>query len=578
MIRLAALLLLLLPLALPAQPRPLATGLGEEATEADLRLFLGAAGRDATYLDRLATAGEEGDEALDNQLREDLQRYFEAMLAGRAASPEEAGLDSDLVAKGARMLAGNAARQVWEREFVRPGVVIHEEDVAFHYRRNWRDFNTARTANIFRLKLDFPQPLTAEGVEDVRVLARTLRSAALTGGGLEAAIAPMRMRRSEETGRAALPFDSPTLDRQTRDVVFSLRPAEVSQPYETADAIYLFEMLSIEGERFPPLSEVEGEIRPLLVEKFVPQQFDYQLLKLSRRARPINRAGMVATLPEDADLFSVRGFGITLGEFRRIFPEIAGPAEAPRRTAVAESVARFVDSEVVAQELERTGLGGDPEFRRAFEVAEALVKADGVRRARRLEIVPTEAEIDAFLRDRSADIVPQDRLEVWRLALGPRRPEALSPGERQSLTLVNRGTLARMTAQAAQQIEERRQIAGDRVFAQPEPIVDNLPRPEDDRVRVRFDLVGTGEPSRIRADLRVSLDASSLGKFSPAVERADGSVASYYVSAVERAAPLDGASLRERARLLLIEELAREPERSRVEKALKDGSIRLLYP
>jgi hypothetical protein len=546
-------------------------------SESDLYLFNLMTGRDALVAKGWQKAAESGDFVQLAKVRVELQNMITAQML--AASP---GAKSPLAmaagTKGARLLAGEVAKVVWMDESLANSVAIHEEDIAYEFRKNWREYALPETLRLRRLRIPVEEPVSAGTVDAARDKARALAEQARLEGGLMQILDAHPEYVADQGSREVIIERGETrTDPQLQQALFALRVSQISDPIEAGNAIYVYELLERGEARIPSIAEVRGDITAQLNENYIPQVFAYRVAKAARKSRAINRGNMYRFLPEDVELLSVRNFNMTKGEFAELFPRITGPEDAPRVRAISAAVNHMLVGEIVTQELEKDRAANSTMYAQALKIADTWISAEQVRAKAIAEADPTEEEVVAAIEENREKITPKGAKLLWKFALEPRRTRGMSEGEKSTMRVVSAGVLADYTRQARQQLLEREQIAGKLILESPDPVIANLPPPPDESLKIDFKKLGAFEPAVALEDIGVDLSEYSPGEFTPIVERLDGGAVCYYIGGELPPRVLDEEELLAAARTWLIDRAADAPIEKRIEEMEESGSIRYSF-
>lgn len=551
---------------------------GRSITERDLYLYQLISARDPLVAKDWRKWVESNDDIKLARLRFELRNLLIAqMIAAESTSPKE--LRTLETNKGARLLAGEVAKVAWMDGALLSAVVVHEEDVAYEYRRNWREYALPDTLRVRRLRLSLPTPISALALSDARARAAALRERAILQGGIAAILQDEPSLVADPGGReVVIERGDERIDPQLQETLFALRVSQVSEPIETENAIYLYEVIAREEARVPSLDEVRGDIIAELSKRHAPLLLKYKLAKSIPRSRAMDRSKMFRTLPEDVELLRVREFEFTKQEFLDTFPRIAGPPDNPRMLAVATAVRRFLVGELVTQEAEKTGGLNSALYSRGLELADVYIAAEKERARQSAECDPTEDETTSALREYRDRILPKGPRVVWKLALEPRRSRGLSEAERETLAAVAVAQLEDYVRLAGQQLEERRAIAGPVILESPEPVIENLPPPDDPGLKIDFDKEGPLEPQAALEEIGIDLLAYQPGEFTPVRPRNDGGAICYYIGRVLDPPKLDEEELVAAARQWLIDSAADRPVEARLKEMEESGAVRYAFP
>lgn len=491
------------------------------------------------------------------ELRAALDDLLKARLFAARAPQATTAQDIELEVRAARIHAAGAARMLWADKVVRESLVLFPEDVYRYYLKNRDTFSKPSSVRLVRLRVPIEIPVTTETIARARQLADGARRRAVRGGGLQAVLGSDPQFRVDPPGQTFEVIRTQSdLDPQILDRTFQLAPAQISEPIQTKDGFYLLEVT--EKTEQPPVSlaEVRSKIDDSIRAKMLPQQFDYLSGRAQTESHAASRARLYEFLPADADIVRVRDFALTQGEFTRLFPEAVGNVRRPSKNTISAKASDILTGEVITQDLERKNLLGDPLYTEALEVGRMLYRSGEYVRGRSDTAKPTDDEVASYLAANRDTIYPSVAKVVWRYEASATDRDPLRPGEMDSRQILMSSYLQTLIDQARQQLRERREIAATTAVVDPQSVLRNLPEPEDNRVKVRFEKVGTLNRRQIGSEMSVGFDELTVGDFTEPKSLRDGSVVSYYVTE-EVQSPLPAESvLLDMARRALSTEMA----------------------
>jgi hypothetical protein len=508
------------------------------------------------------------------QLREALRNYLKSRRFAELHEGTGDPLDVLVRVKAQRLNAAPVAQLIWADKVIRDSVVIFPEDVYYYYSTKSEEFTAPSSVRVRRLRVPIQTPVTTEAISDARRQAQDLRLQAIRQGGLAEVLAAYPQYNVDNGESVTITRGGPESNTPIADRAFQLGLAQISEPIQTRNGFFLIEVQEKTRPAPAPLEDVRDTIISRLRTRFVPQQFDYTSNKELVASHATNRAWLFQFLSDDADLVRVRDFALTIGEFKRLYPEIAGAAATPNRALIRATVQEIISGEIAIQDLEERGLLFDePFWEEAREVGYDIFKAGEYVRRRMAQIEPTEADVRDFLAKNPEQVFPSVAKVVWKYEIGPRERESLRPGELDSLQILMRSYLQNLVTLARQQLEERREVLTS-ASIDPETIVRNLPEPDDRRVNVQLSRLGTFNRRQAAPELAASFDELAVGEFTePRVVR-DGSVVSYYVSEeVQSTAPTE-TELLEMARASLRAKLVEEEVAPVLKQMEERGEIR----
>jgi hypothetical protein len=432
---------------------------------------------------------------------------------------------------GTRIFAGPAAQWVWADTILRESITIFPEDLIFAYRQAAEEYQIPGTATVRRLLVPIPEPGTALQVAAARDQALEIKRQAELEGGL----APILRQRTEllidPLGRTFdVRADDKNLSEGVADAAFALGLTQISAPIRVSGGFLLMELVERTEPTVLPLNDVKAELVEKLTKQFLPQQFDYLMTLRKVKGYPSIYSNLYRFMADDTDILRVGRFSMTRGEFRALFDEEVGPDELPNQIWIDGKVYNIMLNELAWEDLRRAGL-----LPNSF-LDEAMVIAGDVERARRLTSLRRQAleltpeQIERHLEQNFQTLAARTAKTVWRLDVYLRNPRVFTQAELDTMSILMRTTMTGLQAEAKRQLDERRLLTAGRGIADPERVINNLPQPEDLRLRIRFTRVGEVEEDTSYPLTGLPFAAHELGQFTNAITTAPGVLSAYYVS------------------------------------------------
>jgi hypothetical protein len=496
-------------------------------TERDALLFaLVGGGIDPAELRTWKTQTPERREAIRDLL---LMRLRTDWLAEQRQSLPAGSERLDMLA--ARINAAPVARWIWADTIVRQSVTIFPEDLIQAYRVRTEEFVNPGFVSVRRLRVPFPTSLTIESQNEARREVERLRTEAERQGGL----APLLRDRPDllldpPGSTVELKRNARDVDAQLLEAAFALSIGQISQPIRTTGGFLLIEVIDRTDPEPVALETVRPNLEESLRRRFIPQQFDYLLARRTADAYPSNNAALYQFMPPETDLVRVRNFAITKEEFSLLYFDRLLEGRASHRLFISERAGSIVANEVVTEELEKAELIFDDFYASGLKLGAEVHAAREYVRLTQSQISPTDEEAAAYLDENVEALTPGVSRTLWRLDVFLRNPANMSQGERDAMQILMRTYAESLIADALRQLDERRQLASQRGILEPNKVVENLPQPDDLRVRTRFVKVGQVTRQDALQTTGVPFDRLTLGDFTPAVTLEGNTVSSYFVS------------------------------------------------
>lgn len=506
--------------------------------------------------------------ALESQLRT-------LLLERETAKAPKIEAPFQLRERATRILAARCAEWLWADSVVRESVTVFPEDVLYQFKDHLDRYVDRDVAVVRRLRVPLSSSAGLEELDAARAKAESLRAKALKEGGLAPILAAQPELMLDRPGEVAeIARGAADVDEQIADAAFKLGMTQISEPLRTPGGFVLVELVERRDAPTTTLEEIRPKIDKYLQDTLLPQQYDYLLNKQLLDASITNRASFYEFMPADADIVRVRNFAITVEELNRLYPEVLLGEKKLARRAVGGLCAKIISGELATAALEKAGNINDPFYREGVALAERLFETSEHIRAVRAEIDPTAADVQKYLASGASTLRPGPARILWRYAISPRDDKKLTAGEADSLRIRMIRYLSDLTELATQQMEERRRIAGERGVIDPSSAVNNLPPPEDPRVRVKFERIGPYTKRSAKEQLGVSFDSLRLGEFTKATREPDGTVVSYFFSEEIPEEAVDEDVLTEEARKALIIELSDTPVTEQLNRMKQEQTLR----
>jgi parvulin-like peptidyl-prolyl isomerase len=307
-------------------------------------------------------------------------------------------------------------RMLIEREGLRR-VDVPEDSVVGRYERDWARFFLPEGIVFQHVFLPFPSGGGSRESLQVRALAESVYTAAVSGTDFDELVnAYSRSESKQWGGRVGVVFRG-QLAAELERVLFSLNEGEVGGPVATEHGYHVVKVLERRAEQLKPFEEAAPIIRhELLTERMASMRDAY--FEALREEFPVTLtvdAFYDQRAADEEPILDVAGEVVTKGELAiwlARFPR--GPEDAERLREVLEGLA--VDAQLYRKALER-GLAEDPIAVGRYRAAAGRAFIDSVlqRSARRVAV--EEGELRAFYESHPRRFSEPKRWKVREIVL-----------------------------------------------------------------------------------------------------------------------------------------------------------------
>ena len=274
-----------------------------------------------------------------------------------------------------RAMTFNAAIATWIQDQVVPQVKVEDTDIQRYYlahadkylerqrlqvRYIFRRADPANAAEVARVRADLEQVAF-----DIREKRTTFDAAAQRYSE-----AP-----SASEGGLLPPFYNGTYFEEFESQAFGLtEPGDLSRVFMGPEGLYLLQLEKIWPVSNIPIESVRDEVAAQLKYDLVRHYYAYLYEKLTRKAHVLNQAAMWNYMSFDAPIAYAGGTALTRDQFLRDFDNPTDEHFGVRWNVVFVGVARWIEGEVIMQDLARRGLDQSPWIQRADKIAMATLR------------------------------------------------------------------------------------------------------------------------------------------------------------------------------------------------------------
>ncbi|MCC6547739.1 peptidyl-prolyl cis-trans isomerase [Candidatus Sumerlaeota bacterium] len=549
----------------------LVTAPGITITEGDLFRYMVLTGagdvRDAMGWKRLSEP-----QKIVMQLVLDLMLYTE-LVAPRYQQPANAE-DVNLEIKGEEITMFPAYRFLWGASVASGKMHIFPEDIAYHFKENSGLYSKPETAQVRRLLVPMPSPLSIEARNAALARAQTLRTRATLEGGLAPLLLEDPSLLVDPPGQTvSLNRDMAGVDPQILDEAFSLGVSQISRPIQTPAGFILLEVMNKTIAEPVDINAVSGEIKTALAKLQLGQQYDYQMLKAYMDAYPVDRARLYEFMSEDTELLSVNDFSLTVGEFNKLYADIVGNPDAPNIIGIGGQTYETITGELARRDLAKRGLLNDPFLVKSSELAHKVFRMNQYGRIRRAEVNPTPEELKEYIASKPSELDPGLLKTVWAMKLSPRQRENYNQLQLDELQLRMQTYMITVVQEARTRLNATLQDLKADETLDPVTALRGMTPPSDPAVRLRYDAMGEFSKFDTQAVLGVKYETLVLNEFTSPVPLRDGSVVSYFVIAEKPVGKLPKEQLLAAARATYINTKAFEEVLNTVKQWKKENKV-----
>lgn len=419
-----------------ANRRPLAQSSAGSLNEEDLLLFLLVTGdpHPALYDDYLREADPLRREALAKSLRTKINGFFyRHVMAELDRGPELTAFEQ---AKVQSMLCP-VIELVWLDRVVRPRVEVNAGEMNLYYRSHPEEFITPRRVHVRYIFRPIDDTMSREEADAEEKLMDSLREV-LQDNPDSFALAAQQYSRAPNAaaGGEIAPFERGEFFTQFESVALGLTlPGEVSSVFMGPDGLYLIQLLKHIMPRGISLQEARGRVLNSAKRQELTQMARYMLDELRRSRRIESRFFLWDDLRDDAMIARVGDRRITKALFWKLHPEVIGVMGDLSRPDLNRLSKRYIECELMRDDLESHGLLGDPRLVRAAQLARTVLHA---RRVEDRHLSEKDLPAQAAQAPASADLVGLLTNNIPRLRLYTIEAQVVEPQRLDADTLIAR--------------------------------------------------------------------------------------------------------------------------------------------
>lgn len=505
--------------------------------EEELLLFLLVSGdhRPAIYDDYMNETDAMRKADLQKQLQSRINDYYYRL----SFSEMDQGPNlTDFEQKKVDALLCPAVEFVWLDRTIRPRVDVTPNEMRLYYRNHPEEFITPHLVHVRYIFRRLDPTMSRDEVDAEEKLMDSLREVLeqhpekFADAARQYSHAP-----SAVNGGEIAPFAEGEYFAQFEKVAFGLSiPDEISSIFSNEEGLFLMQLI---GHTMPNAIEYDAaqdKVRKSALKQEMTHMARYAMTRLHKEARVENRFSLWNDLRDEDMIARVNERSVTKGDFWRLFPSVIDVMGNPSVPERAYQSKRYIECELMRQDLKDKGLWEDPRLMRAEELARIIVKADRVesRHLREKMIVdanePAAAAAPApTTRSNGVLFNGTQRVRLFKIEGRLVEPERLDAttifARREELQKIMNGYMANATLQPAD--AEPLDRAGKVPVA-----VRGIKGIDDERFAFEWEDIGWAD-SVSKPELQSWLMGAGEGQFSPI--RAEGDKATALYVAAQRA-------------------------------------------
>jgi len=470
---------------------PLAACAAGTLTEQDLLLFrlMKRARPAALFHDWEKSQRAKERERLTRQLEEAL-RELAHTLAFAERAPD--GIPSLVDEKYIRFLKYPVYHWVWIERVLKPSMQLEQVDLIKYYHDHRDEFYQPESVRVRYIFRDISESTRVAARDTLEEEMRVLRDRAAGGEDF------VELARAESDAPSAVRGgELPRLYRgmfieEFETQAFALEPGQLSPVFWGPGGLYLVQCLEKHPEQQESFEAINAELREAVEHKTLRYLYDYQLLRLIQRRDYRAFYSRFLDIPETGKMFEIGRYELSRNEFLDIFPFVLNEPLTLTAGMFSLICREILQGELVAREIERLGLAGDPLLVAADRMARRILRADKALRATlAVPLALTESEVQTYYEENRERLGYQAQWRVLRIEAFVRNPYLRHPSQLPAL----RTELRSQFEQALRELrsafgEERSKAAEERVLAGEPPVAPSgaasIPEDEAATATARF--------------------------------------------------------------------------------------------
>jgi hypothetical protein len=356
-------------------PRVVARCAQGELTEQDLYLYL------VLNRDPQPDLFQRYQQATTAQEREILQHKLEAAIRDWATDMYFASLP-EIPRNGAgrafdklrlRLTLYPVYKLLWTDRYVRPMVVIAQEDINKYYQDHQKQFLPPLTVHVQALFLR----ANTENRAAVREQMDRIYNAVLVGDADGSLTFDDAVRRWSQAPNAAQGGDIPEFSagngpsKELEDNAFEVKEGQF-RIFETADGIYLIKGLTPTPRQVRPLKEVSAQIHQELFMNFLQRLYIEETRSLPGNIAPLTLIQMANFFEPHPSSLRLGNFSLTEDAILELFPSLVLPTFKVDLERMNKALAGLLMDEYIARESEEHAYDSDILMLRAVQLAKTI--------------------------------------------------------------------------------------------------------------------------------------------------------------------------------------------------------------
>lgn len=327
-----------------------------------------------------------------------------------------------------------AVEFVWLDRVIRPQIDVTPGELRLYYRNHPEEFVTPHLVHVRYIFRRLDPTLTRDEIDAEEKLMDSLREVLTSNPDRFAEAARQYSQaQSASNGGEVPPFAEGEFFPAFERLAFNLSlPGEISSILRNDEGLFLIQLIDHILPTAVPFEEAQDRVRKSALKQEMTHMARYRIDRLRESAKIESRFNLWNDL-QDGDMVGRIGeYSITKSDFWKLNPTVIDTMGNLSMPELQYHSKRFMECELMRQDLAAKGLGDDPRLARSQELAEKIVKAQRVEK-RHLQEKLTTAMAGDKPAPRNAEAMFQgaSRMRLFRI-----EGEIVDPKKLDATTLV----------------------------------------------------------------------------------------------------------------------------------------------
>ncbi|MBM3333380.1 peptidyl-prolyl cis-trans isomerase [Candidatus Sumerlaeota bacterium] len=402
-------------------------------------------------------------------LEEAIQRYVFTLTLAESAPNRLSATDQKFI----RFLEYPVYQWVWIERVLKPQIKIEQTDLIKYYHDHIERFYKPESVRVRYIFREVPKDADVAKRDELMNQMKALRERAAAGEDfVELARAHSDAPSAVRGGELPLIYRGGAVE-EFESHAFALQTGQISPVFWAPGGLYFVQSLEKRPEQVVKFEQARNDLIQGVERQTLAYLFDHELIRKDRRTPRRYYVGRLFDLGPHEPMIEIGNYGLAKDEFLQFFPYVLSePLRAD--TALIGGLARgIIYGELVAQDIERRGLGGDPLLVAAHRLSEKMWRSSqALRSALKVPLILSEADVRKYYEENRDRLGYQPQWRVFELSASIVNPYLRQATQMEALRAEMRSQFDRvlrdfLTAWREEQFlkAEQRTVAGEETSA-----------------------------------------------------------------------------------------------------------------